>query len=457
MIQFVNVSKKYTDDIVAVDGINFEVNPGEFLFLIGPSGSGKTTLIRLLIKEEDPSDGKIYFDEEDITNYSRNKVYHLRRKIGVVFQDYKLLDDKTSYENISFVMEAAGKHEKEIKETVPYLLDIVGLADRMDAFPRELSGGEKQRIAIARALANNPKLLIADEPTGNLDPDAAWDIVQILKKINGWGTTVIMSTHGSDIVDKIGQRVLELNSGQIIRDDSLGGYKLQSQKEKNDFEQKIILSTTDSGIVVPETEIKEKKSDKKKDKKEESKEEKIKEEDKDDEKKDDETKIENKKEEILVEDVKPLEEVPMEVTQVESTTVVIKDESDKSAKNEVEPEKKEEESTEQLETTEEIKVEEPKVEKKSKPKLKISLVQKSKTDKNTKKNEPETKSHSEQAKSEIIKLKLAPKVYKLLVDNGYTTIRQVITAGVEELSKIKDITKSELDDIKNALFKYLKG
>lgn len=243
MIQFVNVSKTYdtkTSDITAVEDINFTIEDGEFIFLIGPSGSGKTTLIRLLIREENPSEGVIYFDGDDITLYDRQEIYNLRRKIGVIFQDYKLIDDKTLYENIAFVMEAAGKHENEIKETVPYLLDIVGLADRQDAFPPELSGGEKQRIAIARALANNPKVLIADEPTGNLDPEAAWDIVQILKKINDWGTTVIMSTHGSEIVNKIGKRVIRIERGKVVRDDKTGLYSPEEKKSKENFEDKIV-------------------------------------------------------------------------------------------------------------------------------------------------------------------------------------------------------------------------
>lgn len=208
-----------------MDKINFEIEEGEFVFLIGPSGSGKTTIIRHLIREENPTEGRIYFDDDDITRYKRNKVYELRRKIGVIFQDYKLINDKNAFENIAFAMEAAGQSAKDIKETVPYVLDIVGLANRWNAFPAQLSGGEKQRVAIARSLANNPKLLIADEPTGNLDPEAAWDIVQILSKINNWGTTVIMSTHGSDIVDTLGKRVLSLKDGKVVKDVLKGTYK----------------------------------------------------------------------------------------------------------------------------------------------------------------------------------------------------------------------------------------
>ncbi len=237
MIQFVTVSKKYDNDYEALNEINFEIQDGEFAFLVGPSGSGKTTIIKLLIREEVPSSGKIYFDDQDITKFNRQDVYSLRRKIGVIFQDFKLINELTAYENIAFVMEAAGKPEKEIIENVPYLLDIVGLSSRMKAFPEQLSGGEKQRVAIARAMANNPKLLIADEPTGNLDPETAWDIAQILYKINNWGTTVLMSTHGSDIVNSMHKRVIRLQKGQIIRDDYKGGYD-----DVDEYSMKILTS-----------------------------------------------------------------------------------------------------------------------------------------------------------------------------------------------------------------------
>jgi cell division transport system ATP-binding protein len=224
MVKFLTVTKKYQPTISALEEVTFDINEGEFVFMVGPSGSGKTTIIRLLIREEAPSIGKIFFDNEDITKYNRNKIYKLRRKIGVIFQDFKLIPEMTAYENISFAMEAAGRSEKEIKENVPYLLDIVGLTSRMKSFPHQLSGGEKQRVAIARAMANNPKLLIADEPTGNLDPDSAWDVVQILSKINNWGTTVLMSTHGSDIVNTLHKRVIRLEDGKLIRDDFKGSY-----------------------------------------------------------------------------------------------------------------------------------------------------------------------------------------------------------------------------------------
>lgn len=231
MIQFHQVTKQYPGNDFALGEIDFNIDEGEFVFLIGPSGSGKTTLIRMLIREERPSEGKIFFDDRDITNLSRNNVYKLRRQIGVIFQDYKLIPDKNAYENVAFAMEAAGRSNREIKETVPYVLDIVGLAHRANAFPEQLSGGEKQRIAIARAVSNNPRLLIADEPTGNLDPASAWDIVQILSKINNWGTTVIMSTHGTDIVNTLNKRVIQMESGRVVRDDNKGMYEITAKFE----------------------------------------------------------------------------------------------------------------------------------------------------------------------------------------------------------------------------------
>lgn len=224
MIQYLNVSKKYGGDIVAVEDLNFQIDEGEFLFLVGASGSGKTTVIRLLIREENPSSGKIYFEDSEVTSLRRQHIYNLRRKVGVIFQDFKLIPELTAYENIAFAMEAAGKADHEIQEKVPYLLEIVGLENRFKSFPHQLSGGEKQRVAIARAMANNPKLLIADEPTGNLDPDSAWDILQILSKINTWGTTVIMSTHESDFVNTLHKRVIKLENGRIVRDDKQGNY-----------------------------------------------------------------------------------------------------------------------------------------------------------------------------------------------------------------------------------------
>ncbi len=240
MVQFKGVSKLYKsseDKIPAVDDVSFKINEGEFVFLIGPSGSGKTTVIKMLIRDETPSQGNIFFNDRDITQISRKYVYKLRREIGVIFQDYKLVPEKTAFENVSFAMEAAGKTDKEIYDTVPYVLDIVGLSHKIHSFPKELSGGEQQRVAIARAIANNPKILIADEPTGNLDPASSWDIVQILNKINNWGTTVIMSTHGTDIVNSLNKRVIQMEDGKIIRDDSKGQYEMVSHYENKVVEK----------------------------------------------------------------------------------------------------------------------------------------------------------------------------------------------------------------------------
>ncbi len=237
LISFHQVKKLYPGNDFILGELNLNVEEGEFVFLIGPSGSGKTTLIRLLIREEAPTSGRIFFDDYDITNLSRSNVYRLRRQIGVIFQDYKLIADKNAYENVAFAMEAAGRTDKEIKETVPYVLDIVGLTHRSNAFPAQLSGGEKQRVAIARAVANNPRVLIADEPTGNLDPAAAWDIVQILSKINNWGTTVIMSTHGTDIVNSLNKRVIQMDKGQVVRDDNKGRYEVMDARRDKSGEQ----------------------------------------------------------------------------------------------------------------------------------------------------------------------------------------------------------------------------
>lgn len=239
MIEFVNVTKKYPD-LVALDNVNFEIEEGEFIFLVGASGSGKTTIIKLLIRQEDPTEGQIFFYDSDITKIGSEKVSQLRREIGVVFQDFKLLPQKNLFENIAFALEVSGKKREDIEETVSYVLELVDLPHRAQAFPDQISGGEKQKIAIARAVANNPKVLIADEPTGNLDPESSWEIIELLQKINEWGTTVIMATHGSDIVNSLGKRVIELQKGRIITDNRNGYYPnkaktiaLPSQEELN--------------------------------------------------------------------------------------------------------------------------------------------------------------------------------------------------------------------------------
>ncbi len=224
MIYFDNVSKQYADNSIALDSITLAVDPQEFVSIVGHSGAGKTTLIKMLLAEERPTDGRVYFQSVDIHDLRRNEMNLYRRKIGVVFQDFRLLPYKTAFENISFAMEAAGRSDAEIKSDVPHVLDLVDLGEKMWNFPHQLSGGEKQRVAIARAIVNQPDVLIADEPTGNLDPVNTYDIVQILKKINDLGTTVLLTTHNRGVIDSIGGRVISMEAGRIIRDDRNGRY-----------------------------------------------------------------------------------------------------------------------------------------------------------------------------------------------------------------------------------------
>ena len=224
MIFFDRVSKVYPDSSVALDGITFTIEPNEFVSIVGPSGAGKTTLLKLFLAEEKPSDGNIFFDDTDIHSLNRKEINDFRRKVGMVFQDFRLLPDKTVYENIAFTMEASGRSDDEIEQDVPHVLELVDLTPKVWNFPHELSGGEKQRVAIARALVNDPDVIIADEPTGNLDPVNTYDIVQILKKINDLGTTVILTTHNKGIIDSLGKRVLAMENGKIVRDDKSGKY-----------------------------------------------------------------------------------------------------------------------------------------------------------------------------------------------------------------------------------------
>lgn len=226
MIYFDNVSKVYNGDSIALEDITFQVSPGEFLSIVGHSGAGKTTLLKMLIVEDKPTDGKVFFESLDIHSIPKSKLPHYRRKLGTVFQDFKLLPHKTAFENIAFAMEANGRSDIEIAENVPQALELVDLGNKMWNFPHELSGGEKQRVAIARAIVNQPDLIIADEPTGNLDPIATYEVVQILKKINDLGTTVIMTTHNKGVIDALGRRVITMDDGKIIRDDQEGKYVL---------------------------------------------------------------------------------------------------------------------------------------------------------------------------------------------------------------------------------------
>ena len=245
MIKFESVTKRYSEKITALEEASFEVKEGEFVFLVGPSGAGKSTIIRLLVREELPTSGTLEFMGQDIVGMSKKDIVKLRRNIGVVFQDFKLINSFTIRENIEFALEAAEKSEKDIKETSEYVLGLVGIADRGDLFPVQLSGGEKQKASIARAMATNPKLLIADEPTGNLDPSSTWDIVQLLNKINNWGTTVVMATHDQEVVNSLQKRVIELENGMIIRDDkSKGKYTNGNKKPVKEKPEKLKDNST---------------------------------------------------------------------------------------------------------------------------------------------------------------------------------------------------------------------
>ena len=224
MIEFRNVSKTYDTGTEAVHNANFVIEKGEFAFLVGSSGSGKSTLIKLILKEEEPTKGTIIINGKDTTFLKPKRVPFLRRSMGVVFQDFRLLPDKTVYENVAFAMYIVRATPRHIKRQVPMVLNLVGLANKANVYPNELSGGEQQRVALARALVNNPTMIIADEPTGNLDPDTAWDIMNLLNDINLRGTTVVVATHAKDIVDRMKKRVIQIDHGNIARDDKKGGY-----------------------------------------------------------------------------------------------------------------------------------------------------------------------------------------------------------------------------------------
>jgi len=224
MIKLDHVSKVYKDSVVALDGVNVDIQKGEFVFIVGPSGSGKSTLIRLLIREEEPTRGEIFVAGKNIAGLSSWKVPYLRRNVGTVFQDFKLLPDKTVYENVAFALDVIGKPKHVIKSRVPEILDLVGLGEKLKHYPDELSGGEQQRVSIARAFVNRPLILLADEPTGNLDPATSVDIMKLLDRINRTGTTVVMATHDNAIVDAMRRRVIELTGGKIVRDQERGVY-----------------------------------------------------------------------------------------------------------------------------------------------------------------------------------------------------------------------------------------
>jgi cell division transport system ATP-binding protein len=224
MIRFESVTKTYKGGVTAVKDLTLEIDKGEFVFLVGPSGSGKSTCFRLLMKEEVADTGKIWVGDRELSSLSSWKVPYLRRNIGCVFQDFKLLPYKTVYENVAFALEVIGKPRSVVKQQVPQILDLVGLAKKAGNLPSELSGGEQQRVSIARAFVNRPLILLADEPTGNLDPDTSIEIMRLLDRINRTGTTVVMVTHDSNIVNQMRRRVIEIESGRIVRDQARGVY-----------------------------------------------------------------------------------------------------------------------------------------------------------------------------------------------------------------------------------------
>jgi cell division transport system ATP-binding protein len=226
MIYFDNVSKVYKGNHTALKDVTFSVAPGEFVSIVGHSGAGKTSIIKMILGEEKPTIGTVHFGSIDIHALSSDDISAYRRKIGVVFQDFRLLPNKNAYENLAFAMEVAGKTDEEIAADVPHALDLVDLFDRRWNFPNEMSGGERQRLAIARAIINQPEVIIADEPTGNLDPINTFEIVQILEKINAMGTTVILTTHNKGVIDALNKRVITMDSGSIIRDDKQGKYAI---------------------------------------------------------------------------------------------------------------------------------------------------------------------------------------------------------------------------------------
>ena len=226
MIAFQSVFKIYNNHGAALEDVNFRINPGEFVSLVGRSGAGKSTAIKLLIGEDKPTRGRIFFGQYEVSKLSDNELPFFRRHIGIVFQDFRLLSNKNAFENVAFAMEAAGRPQSEIKEMVPQVLEMVGLSDKLKNLPHELSGGEQQRVAIARAMVNRPEVIIADEPTGNLDPFHTSEIINLLKKINELGTTLILATHDKNIINGLEKRVITLDRGKVIRDEEKGKYIL---------------------------------------------------------------------------------------------------------------------------------------------------------------------------------------------------------------------------------------
>ena len=226
MIHLTNVTKIYKqNNVVALENISLDIERGEFVFLVGTSGSGKSTMMKLLMREELATSGEIFVDGKNVVKLKQKEVPYLRRSLGVIFQDFRLLEDRTVYENVAFAMQVIEAPRHLMEKSVGAVLDIVGLSEKQKHFPSQLSGGERQRVAIARAIVNDPKIVIADEPTGNLDPETSWDIMDIFQRINAAGTTIIMATHDKNIVDHMYRRVVELDHGHIVRDENRGGYE----------------------------------------------------------------------------------------------------------------------------------------------------------------------------------------------------------------------------------------
>lgn len=224
MIKFIDVTKVYDNNTLALKNVNLTIKKGDFAFLVGSSGTGKSTIIKMLFKEIDPTHGKLILNDTDVTNLNKNQIPFYRRKIGVIFQDFKLIPALNVYENVAFALRVIGASAKDIKKKVPMALSLVGLSDKFKSFPNQLSGGEQQRVSIARAIVNDPAILIADEPTGNLDPETAMGIMDTLNNVNKNGTTILMATHAKDIVDSMRKRVIAIENGTIIRDEIKGTY-----------------------------------------------------------------------------------------------------------------------------------------------------------------------------------------------------------------------------------------
>jgi cell division transport system ATP-binding protein len=226
IIRLENATKMYPGEFVALDNINLSIKRGEFVSIVGQTGAGKSTLLKLIYAEENPTVGEIYFNGNSVKEIRRKHLPYYRRNIGTVFQDFKLLPQKTVFENVAYALEVNGESTSDINEKVPEILDIVGLGSKLEMYPRQLSGGEQQKVALARALINSPQIIIADEPTGNLDPISTWEIIQLLLKINTFGTTVLLATHNSDTVDKINKRVIVIEKGKIVSDMEIGRYAI---------------------------------------------------------------------------------------------------------------------------------------------------------------------------------------------------------------------------------------